>query len=267
MYSIQYIMWQTKEKSIFPSILLVCFILVAFVFIIAQNVVSADTTKGISTPNSSVSDFVLWKANELLITNIQDAQEKYEDTFDIESDYSFQKYVSDKNVLQNKQYEPSDLVSFNTENIVNKAARPYLRQAAATAFDEMAESFYSEFREKIYVASAYRTYEDQIRLFDWWCSTIRCARIGASEHQLGLAVDIHVATKYWYTHFASGYLDWMNENAYKYGFINTYSKGPKVDWKMKEIRHRRYVWVPFATELHEKDMSFGERVNSNEESF
>jgi hypothetical protein len=72
----------------------------------------------------------------------------------------------DKNVLQNKQYEPSDLVSFNTENIVNKAARPYLRQAAATAFDEMAESFYSEFGEKIYVASAYRTYEDQVRLFD-----------------------------------------------------------------------------------------------------
>ena len=112
-------MWQTKERSIFPSILLVCFILVAFVFIIAQNVVSADTTKSISTPNSSVSDFVLWKANELLITNIQDAQEKYEETFDIESDYSFQKYVSDKNVLQNKQYEPSDLVSFKTENIVN----------------------------------------------------------------------------------------------------------------------------------------------------
>jgi hypothetical protein len=52
-------MSQTKKRSILPSILLVCFILVAFVFIIAQNVVSADTTKSISTPNSSVSDFVL----------------------------------------------------------------------------------------------------------------------------------------------------------------------------------------------------------------
>ena len=128
----------------------------------------------------------------------------------------------------------------------------------------MSESFYKEFWKKIYVASAYRTYQDQVRLFDGWCSTIRCAKIGASEHQLGLAVDIHVATKNWYSHFASWYLDWMNENAYKYGFINTYSKGPKVDWKMKEIRHRRYVWVPFATELHEKDMSFAERVNSRE---
>ena len=224
-------MWQTKERSIFPTIFLVCFMLVAFVFIILQNVASADTPKTIKYTNNSVSEFVLEKANDFLTTNIQDAQEKYEDTFDIESDYSFQKYVSDKNVLQ------------------------------ATAFDEMTESFYKEFWEKIYVASSYRTYQDQVRLFDEWCSSIRCAKIGASEHQLGLAVDIHVATKYWYTHFASWYLDWMNENAYKYGFINTYSKWPKVDWKMKEIRHRRYVWVPFATELHEKDMSFAERVN------
>ena len=261
MYSIQHIMWQTKEKSIFPTIFLVCFMLVAFVFIIFQNVASADTPKTIKYTNDSVSDFVLEKATNLLTTNLQDAKEKYENTFDIESDYSFQKYVSDKNVLQNKQYEPADLIELNIENIVNKAARPYLRQAAATAFDEMTENFYKEFWEKIYVTSAYRTYQDQVRLFDGWCSTIRCAKIWASEHQLGLAVDIHVATKYWYTHFSAWYLDWMNENAYKYGFINTYSKWPKVDWKMKEIRHRRYVWVPFATELHEKDMSFAERVN------
>ena len=255
-------MWQTKEKSTLPMIFLMCFILVAFVFIILQNVASADTPKTIKYTNNSVSEFVLEKANDFLTTNIQDAQEQYSQKFDIESDYSFQKYVSDKNILQNKQYEPSDLVSFNTENVVNKAARPYLRQAAATAFDEMTESFYEDFWEKIYVASAYRTYQDQIRLFDEWCSSIRCAKIWASEHQLGLAVDIHVATKYWYVHFSSWYLDWMNENAYKYGFINTYSKGPKVDWKMKEIRHRRYVWVPFATELHEKNQSFAERMNS-----
>ena len=252
-------MWQTKEKSILPTIFLMWFMLVAFVLIILQNVASADTPKTIKYTNNSVSEFVLEKANDFLTTNIHDAQERYVETFDTESDYSFQKYVSDKNILQNRQYEPSDLVEINTENIV------YLRQAAATAFDEMIENFYTEFWEKIYVASAYRTYQDQVHLFDEWCSSIRCARIWASEHQLGLAVDIHVATKYWYIHFSSGYLDWMNENAYKYGFINTYSKWPKVDWKMKEIRHRRYVWVPFATELHEKDMSFAEWVKVNNE--
>ena len=255
-------MWQTKQKSIFPTIFFVCCTVLAFVFIVMQNIATADSLKDISYTNQTISDFLENQIGTIIESNIQDAQKQYSQNFDIESDYSFQKYVSDKNVLQNKQYEPSDLVELNTENIVNKAARPYLRQAAATAFDEMTESFYSEFWEKIYVASAYRTYQDQVHLFDGWCSNIRCAKIGASEHQLGLAVDIHVATKYWYTHFSSGYLDWMNENAYKYGFINTYSKWPQVDWKMKEIRHRRYVWVPFATELHEKDMSFAEWVNN-----
>ena len=258
-------MWQTKQKSIFPTIFFVCCMVFAFVFIVMQNIASADVVRDAAIPNNSLSDFIIQKADEILSENIQDAINQYSQNFDTESDYSFQKYVSDKNILQNKQYEPSDLVSFNTENVINKAARPYLRQAAATAFDEMTKAFYSEFWEKIYVASAYRTYEDQVRLFNGWCSSIRCARIWASEHQLGLAVDIHVATKYWYMHFSSGYLDWMNENAYKYGFINTYSKWPQVDWKMKEIRHRRYVWVPFATELHEKDQSFAERINSSEE--
>ena len=257
-------MWQNnKGKSILPSILVVCCILIAFVFIIVQNVASADTIKDITISNNSVSDFISQKADAIFLENLQEAKNQYSQNFDIKSDYSFQKYVSDKNILQNKEYEPSDLISYNTENIVNTAARPYLRQAAATAFDKLTENFYLEFGEKIYVKSAYRTYKDQVRLFDEWCSSTRCAKIGASEHQLGLAVDIHVATKNWYTHFSSGYLDWMNENAYKYGFINTYSKWPKVDWKMKEIWHWRYVWVPFATELHEKDMSFAERVNSS----
>ena len=258
-------MWQTKQKSIFPTIFVICWVIVAFLFVVMQNIVRADSLKDISYTNRTVSDFLENQFGEAIELNIQSARNQYLQNFDTESDYSFQKYVSDKNILQNKKYEPSDLVEIDTENIVNKAARPYLRQAAATAFDEMTESFYKEFWEKIYVASAYRTYQDQVRLFDEWCSSIRCAKIWASEHQLGLAVDIHVATKKWYVQFSSGYLDWMNENAYKYGFINTYSKWPKVDWKMKEIRHRRYVWVPFATELHEKDMSFAEWISSNEE--
>jgi LAS superfamily LD-carboxypeptidase LdcB len=117
----------------------------AFIFIVMQNIASAEVVRDAAIPNNSLSDFIIQKADEIISENIQDAINQYSQNFDTESDYSFQKYVSDKNVLQNKQYEPSDLVSFNTENIVNKAARPYLRQAAATAFDEMTESFYSEF--------------------------------------------------------------------------------------------------------------------------
>ncbi len=258
-------MWQTKERSIFPSIFVLCFVLLAFVFVVIQNIATADTPKDVSYTNETISDFFENTATDIITSNINLAKQKYIQEFDTVSDYSFQKYLSDKHVLQNRKYEPADLVLIDAEHVVIKAWRPYLRQAAATAFDEMAESFYQEMGEEMYVLSAYRTYQDQARLVDDGCSNTRCAKIWASEHQLGLAVDIHVATKNWYTHFSSGYLDRMNENAHKYGFINTYRKWPKIDGKMKEIWHWRYVWVPFATELHEKDMSFGEWVKSNEE--
>jgi D-alanyl-D-alanine carboxypeptidase len=55
----------------------------------------------------------------------------------------------------------------------------------------------------------------------------------------------------------------MNTNAYKYGFINTYRKGVEIDGKMSELWHRRYVGVPFATELYNKDLSFAEYYNLN----
>ena len=258
-------MWQNKEKSIFSEICILCLVILAFVFVVTQNIVKADNLPPVSMKNGSISDILEDATKDFIISNIYEARQKYTETFDINTDYSFQKYVSDKNVLQNKKYLPSDLVMIDSEFVVNKAARPYLRQAAATAFDEMCQSFFQEFGKKIYIMSAYRTYEDQVRLVDGWCSNSRCAKIGASEHQLGLALDIHVATKDWYTQFSSGYLDRMDENAYKYGFINTYSKWEKIDWKMKEIRHWRYVWVPFATQLHEKDMSFAEWINSREE--
>jgi hypothetical protein len=47
--------------------------------------------------------------NTLIVSNIISAKKEYKEVFDIQTDYSFQKYVSDKNLLQNSKYEPSDL--------------------------------------------------------------------------------------------------------------------------------------------------------------
>ena len=259
-------MWQNKEeKSIFQSILITCLVLIAFVFVVAQNIAKADNVKVTPLKNGSASDMLEDVTKNFIISNIYVAREKYTETFDIETDYSFQKYVSDKNLLQNSKYEPSDLVEITWEHIVIHTQRPYLRWAAATALSELSNQFYEDMWHNIYLLSAYRSYKDQERLWNQWCTTARCAKNGWSEHQLWLAVDIHVAdAKWWYSQFSSWYLDWMNENAYKYGFINTYRKWPKIDEKMNEIRHWRYVWVPFATELHEKDMSFAEWVNNNQ---
>ena len=258
-------MWQNKEKSIFQPILIIWIVLVAFIFVVTQNIVKADNIEEVSTKNESISDMLEDVTKNFILSNINEAREKYSETFDIQTDYSFQKYVSDKNVLQNRKYEPSDLVVITGKYLEINTQKPYLRQSAKYALDELSKAYYQKFNHKIYILSAYRSYDDQVRLFEQWCDTIRCAKIWASEHQLWLAVDMHNATTGGYRQFSTWQMEWLNENAYKYGYINTYSKWQKIDGKMKENWHWRYVGIPFATELHEKNMSFAERVKDNEE--
>ena len=50
----------------------------------------------------------------------------------------------------------------------------------------------------------------------------------------------------------------MQDNAYKYGFHNTYQRGVAVDWFLVEKRHWRYVWVDLANYLHKIDKTFAE---------
>ncbi|HKL43903.1 MAG TPA: M15 family metallopeptidase [Candidatus Absconditabacterales bacterium] len=235
------------------------FCILTFVLIVLQNSAKADTV--IVKPkysSASMTEFVSQKSLNFFNQSIEKAKIEYENNFDMYSDYSFQKYISDKNLLNNKKYKPSDLVQVDTDYIVNRAGRPFLRQPAQVAFEKLAESFNKNLDEKLYLISAHRTYRDQETLFEGGCSSNRCAKIGGSEHQLGLAVDIHLATKHGYNILGEEYLNWMNENAHKYGFINTYRKGAEIDGKMKEVRHWRYVGIPLATELYKKDMSFAE---------
>ncbi len=239
------------------------FCVLTFVFIIQQNSAKADTI--IVKPqysSSSMTDFISQKSLNFLDENIKKAKINYQNNFDMNSDYSFQKYISDENLLNNKKYKPSDLVQIDTEYIVNRAGRPFLRQPAQIAFEKLAKKFNEDLKKNLYLVSAYRTYRDQATLFEWWCSSTRCAKIWWSEHQLWLAVDIHLATKNWYNILWWDNLDWLNGNAYKYWFINTYRKWAKIDWKMKEVRHWRYVGIPLATELYKRDMSFAEYYNT-----
>ncbi|HRX63851.1 MAG TPA: D-alanyl-D-alanine carboxypeptidase family protein [Candidatus Absconditabacterales bacterium] len=242
--------------------IIIGFCVFVFIFLLRQNFAKADVSiKKPAYDSSSMSEFISQKSIALLQYSLSNAQQQYRNNFDLNSDYSLQKYLSDQNILQNKNYEPSDLVQIDSEYIVNRAGRPYLRQAAQVAFEKMAFDFYQELDQQFYLISAYRTSRDQATMFEGGCSSIRCAKIGGSEHQLGLAVDIHVATKNGYNIFGEETFERMNKNAYKYGYINTYRKGADVDGKMKEVRHWRYVGIPLATELYKKDMSFVEYYN------
>ena len=109
------------------------------------------------------------------------------------------------------------------------------------------------------MVSAYRSYYYQVWIKRRWCSDLFCAKAWYSEHQSGLAIDLFETTSQ--KEFLSKpelkkYFIWLNENAYKYGFNNSYKNGKVIDWYAIEPWHWRYLWKEFAKELYEKNMTY-----------
>ena len=84
---------------------------------------------------------------------------------------------------------------------------------------------------------------------------------GASEHQIGLALDIVTPT---YRNLTEGFADtdaglWLAENSYKYGFILRYPKGKEYITGIEyEPWHFRYVGVEAATVITERGITLEE---------
>lgn len=90
---------------------------------------------------------------------------------------------------------------------------------------------------------------------------------GASEHQLGLALDIVCDT---YTTLDEGFGEtkaglWLNEHSCEYGFILRYPLGKEYITSIEyEPWHFRYVGVEAATVITEKEITLEEFIESME---
>lgn len=88
---------------------------------------------------------------------------------------------------------------------------------------------------------------------------------GASEHQIGLSLDILCDS---YNTLDDGFGEteagkWLVENSYKYGFILRYPEGKEyVTGIMYEPWHFRYVGVEAATVMHDNNLTLEEFVES-----
>jgi len=203
---------------------------------------------------------------------VDQSKKKYNTTFDLVSDWSFQRYLSDDNPFLDLAYKPVDLAPIISHFTYNKSSKFMLRSTAGLAFADLARAFRDHFDKsyKLYVVSAYRSYGSQNSLLKNGCEEKRCAEPWASEHQAWLAVDIALANRNWKTiqmETWSDYYNWMDTNAYKYGFHNTYQKWEEIDGKMAEHRHRRFVWIPFATYLHDHNLTIAEYFKIHDVEF
>lgn len=134
--------------------------------------------------------------------------------------------------------------------------------------------------EDIYpiVSDAYRTREDQQTLMDDVIQNYEdegysseeasskaeqvIAKPGTSEHETGLAIDI--AGDDDYDQDTDSVLEWMNSNAYKYGFILRYPSGKEsVTGAEAENDHYRYVGKEAAKVIHDQGICLEEYLSQN----
>lgn len=146
-------------------------------------------------------------------------------------------------------FEPFDLVVPNVRAVVS-SSRVMLRSEAATALeilfnDAEANGLY------LYAVSGYRSYNQQASIYNPYSGY--SAPPGASEHQLGLAMDVN--TGYYGTTLTTDFAytyegEWLAANAHNYGFIIRYLPGKEyITGYYYEPWHIRYVGVELATEL------------------
>ena len=191
--------------------------------------------------------------------NLNMDKEVYEDAKEVES-FSNDMLVNKYRYLS-ADFVPEKLVSISDEYTGGEEFRA--NKTAVNALQQMFESAKLDGLEML-VNSAYRSYEDQVEITEfyrkWYGDNYvnnYVARPGFSEHQTGLAFDIGSTSENVFAN--SDEYKWMQENAYKYGFImRFYKKAETITGFKSEPWHYRYVGKEIASYIHEHNITYEE---------
>ncbi len=167
-------------------------------------------------------------------------------------------------------YEPDDLVQ---PNVAHTSSAILMRAEAAEALEALFAAAKEEAGYTLYAHSGYRSYDTQDMIYQRKIKNSKnlaearllVADPGASEHQLGLAMDVK-NSKNGSLSAAFGRSKegiWLAENAYRFGFIIRY----KAEWTditgyAYEPWHIRYVGKEHAQILYEMDIPLEEYIGT-----
>ncbi|MDN4477570.1 M15 family metallopeptidase [Demequina sp. SYSU T00039] len=166
--------------------------------------------------------------------------------------------VNKLNPIDPAEYAPEDLT-----RIAGMSSAATMRAEAAAAMSALHEAAVAA-GAPFTVSTAYRDHATQSSLYYGYvnrsgqASADRySARPGFSEHQTGLAADIHNGVcdlKACFGTTAAG--RYVAEHAWEHGFVIRYPEGKQeVTGYIYEPWHLRYVGVELATALHESDVT------------
>ena len=189
----------------------------------------------------------------VLYVNLDLDKEDYVDP-SITKEFSLDMLVNKHHGLS-EDFVPKDLITVDS----NYASSDDLvcSHIAFNAFKEMSDAASKEGYQLV-INSCYRSYQDQEELTNTYLNTYGqnyvdkyVAKPGFSEHQTGLAFDIGSRTTNVFAN--SKEYSWMEENAYKYGFIHRFTKRYSVITGFREEAwHYRYVGKEIAARIHEE---------------
>ena len=147
---------------------------------------------------------------------------------------------------------PTGLVRITAAAVPSKRGAYLLKREAATALASLFAAARAEAGVGFTINSAYRSFRAQVTLY---AATIAAkgaayarrytAIPGHSEHQLGTAVDLRQGNR------ALGPIGrgWLGANAYRFGFVRSYTAAVGLTCYASEPWHWRYVGPDLAYEI------------------
>ena len=173
------------------------------------------------------------------------------------SDYKY--ILVNKENRLNSDFKPNTLVKVTRCSLGNF----YLEEETATAYEYMCLNLIDE-GLNISINSAYRSYEEQEKLYDDYLKLYGKSYVnkyvavpGYSEHQTGLALDLESLDCDIFKN--SKEYRWIKNNAYKYGFILRYQEGKEnITGYNAEEWHIRYVGRKAAEYIYKNNITFEE---------
>lgn len=163
---------------------------------------------------------------------------------------------------------PPDLVALPAE--LTDGGTHLLRREAAEALARMLAAARAE-GHRLYVVSAYRSYEQQVQTYQYWVSVLgeaeaqrTSARPGHSEHQLGTTVDLSsdaVGGQLVQEFGATPEGKWLEANAWRFGYALSYPDGQEAATGYAyEPWHWRYVGPEAAARWKQSGMTLRESL-------
>lgn len=169
-------------------------------------------------------------------------------------------FLANRQWKVNRYYIPENMRQADVQGQVRT-----LREEAATALEEMYAACKEEKNITLTSISGYRSYATQRAIYNRKLDRVGSkskadeyvARPGASEHQLGLAMDVSQKGK---SNLSASFAKqgggkWIAENCWRFGFIIRYQKGwEDITGYEYEPWHVRYVGKEMAAAIHENEM-------------